>query len=87
MQAAAMPLSHTHTLLFHSCKCALLTHFFFKGNKKTLDYSGTMGESRSPRQQAESRVCVCGIMGGVTVSEVLILGKVGGATGAAVAFD
>lgn len=41
-----------------------------------------MGESRSPRQQAErdwSRVCVCMCgMGGELVSEVLILGKVGG---------
>lgn len=37
-----------------------------------------MGESRSPRQQAErdwSRVCVCG-MGGELLSEVLVLGKV-----------
>lgn len=37
---------------FHSCK---YTHFFLKEtHKKALDYSGTMGEGRSPRQQAES---------------------------------
>lgn len=75
--------THTHTLTYTHTPLSIhanahFLHFFFKGNKKTLDYSGTMGESRSPRQQAErdwSRVCVCG-MGGELVSEVLVLGKV-----------
>lgn len=67
----AVSTNHCHTLLmrthkhtkhtqpsFHSCKYTLLTHFKWNKKNTQLGYSRTMGESRSPRQQA-LRVCVC----------------------------
>lgn len=69
MRARLPPLRwHCHTFMRAHTPLSIHanTHFlqfFLKETKKKnpLDYSGTMGESRSPRQQAErdwSRVCM-----------------------------
>ena len=90
------PWCHCHTRCHLSIHAN--THFsrIFKGNKThthTLGYSRTMGESRSPRQQAErewSRVCVSvrdGRGAGVWGTDFGYGGGGGAVTGAAVAFD
>lgn len=68
---------HTHTLFFHSCK---YTHFL----KETKKHWITVGQwtkaghhGNKLRGTGAGCMCVCG-MGGELVSEVLILGKMGG---------
>lgn len=74
---------HTHSLSIHANTHFL--HVFFKETNKTpLDYRGTMGESRSPRQRAEREWSLyVGQRGDWGTG----FGLVGGVAGAAVAFD
>lgn len=76
-----MTLSHFHARAHTHLSVHAIAHFslfFFVegmgwGGKNTLDYSGTMGEGRSPQQQAERGRSRLFMWSGM-VSEELIFG-------------